>query len=42
MTYEQLLTQIESIPQSEYRDYLKQIYEKGDDWFSEKKIFNLK
>ena len=42
MTYEQLLTQFESIPQSEYRDYLKQIYEKGDDWFSEKKIFNLK
>lgn len=42
MTHEQLLTQIQSIPNSEYKDYLKQIYKKGYDWFSEKKIFNIK
>ena len=42
MSYNKLLTVIENIPESEYKEYLKEILADKEDWFSEKKLFNIK
>ena len=41
MSYRQLANQIKSIPDSEYKDYLKLIQSLKNDWFSVKKKFKI-
>ena len=41
MSYRQLSRQIKSIPDSEYKDYLKEILSNRKEWFSDRKKFKI-